>query len=272
MPDASASTDPQDPESVRSENRLLRAEAARLFVEVESLIGTERPLLLARYAAHLGELECRRLAAQCDAARLKARLALIRDELRAGRLPLRAEIEARLDRDFAEWNERLQAELARLRDTRSVLLHSLAPDDERERLRLYRELAGQLHPDLLPGSPPARAELWRQAQEAYRGARLAELRELRKEAEDLPARPADLRGENERLRARVQQLQTEKAQIESRPPFDLRGKIDDENWLAGRRAALERAIVALRTQCVELEAQAALLTPQWDYARLFGPN
>src|SRR5208282_2007968 len=89
------------PETQRliDENSLLREELVRLLTDVDDLVQTIKPNLLAFYQTKIGLWELRALKAQFEVARLKRMIELVQACLNRGERPDLMEIEARLELD-----------------------------------------------------------------------------------------------------------------------------------------------------------------------------
>ncbi len=70
-----------------------------------------------------------------------------------------------------------------------------------------------------------------------------------------------LRAEQALLEAQVEQLTRRVAEVQMQPPFALREQLQDDAWVATRRAEIEARLAALNTEQVEMEQRLVSLLP-----------
>jgi predicted nucleic acid-binding Zn-ribbon protein len=255
-------------EALKAGNALLRDEAVRLLTEQDHLLHTVRPNLLALYQVKLGPWELRLLKEQCDTARLRRLIEMVQAFLNVGRLPVMAEIGQKLDAEFILWQARLREAAEKLQDAEQQLQHLMSLDDDREFRKLYRSLVKRLHPDVVPDQNEQIRLLWQRVQAAYGHSDLAEMRALWELTQQLapvvtPSTSMDaLKTERETLRRQAERLARQIAELRQRPPFSLQAKLEDDAWVAARRAEIETQIVAQQEQRRVLESHLRTLTPE----------
>ena len=171
------------------ENGLLRDELVRLLTDLDDLVQTVKPNLLAFYQTKIGLWELRALTAQFEIARLKRKIELVQACLNRGGRPDLAEIEARLELDALAWQMKLKEAQERIQAAESRLQHLLSPVEDRELKTLYCTLVRKLHPDVNPNFTENHKRLWQRVQSAYVRGDLTEMRALALLAEKLGGAP-----------------------------------------------------------------------------------
>lgn len=224
----------------------LREELARRLTVEHELIDIVRPHLLARYQEKIGAWELRRLEAQTAARRARRKVELARAALNRGAVPDWAEIENVLEGEFLRWQQVVREAAARLAAAGRYLANLLGPEEDRELKRLYHALVKALHPDLHPERGDASSDLWHRGQEAYARRDLGALRALILLAADrdepMPDEAGSLRRDCEVLALQIAAVERRIREIEQAPPFTWRSQLDDDAWIAERRAALDSEI------------------------------
>jgi hypothetical protein len=250
--------------ALAAEVAALREEVAALLAEVDELVEFVRPGLLALYQVRLGPAELLLLAARYELARVKRAIDLAQAALNAGKNPDPARIEATLEREAAEWKERIEAAAKKLNQAHEHLKGLLSKEDSEEMRKLYLILVKKLHPDLHPGLTDEEKKLWHKAQEANRLNDLPGMRALVALAEgkvapkETPARDA-LAHEKEVLSKHGETQRKKIAAIRAEPPFTLERELNDEAWVTGRCEALLAEAEELRRQAKELAEHFGLL-------------
>ncbi len=256
-------------ERLQRECDTLRDEVARLLAEAHDLVCVGKPNLLAIYQTKLGAWELKRLHLQCEIARLKRKLTLIQACVNLGQPVHEIEVEGQLDLEFLEWRTRVAEAVAAFDEAKRRLDHPLEPGPAQELRKLYRMFVKKLHPDLRPDLTENERQLWYRVQEAYDRADVEELQALAlvhpSPEGDGPNTLEQLVTERASLQDQVTRLLAEIAAIESQPPFTLRKKLIDPEWLDAARKALDE-------ECALLEAQRAGLKAHVDNALAVAQN
>ncbi len=243
--------------ALAAEVAALREELAALLAEVDELVEFVRPGLLALYQVRLGPAELQLLAARYEVARVKRAIDLAQAALNAGKNPDPARIEATLEREAAEWKERLEAAAKKLLQAHEHLKGLLSKEDSAEMRTLYLILVKKLHPDLHPDLTDEEKKLWHKVQEAnllndLQGMRaLVALADGKVAPKETPAMDA-LAHEKEVLSKHAEAQRKKIAAIRSEPPFTLERELNDEAWVKERCEALAAEAEELTRQAKEL--------------------
>ncbi len=128
-----------------------------------------------------------------------------------------------------------------------------------------------------PNLSAEQRRLWHRVHEAFAAQDLAELRALvllAETGEDAPGPSTidSLREEQERLRRGISDLLKVIEEVESRPPFTFRNQLEDDAWIAARRAETEKEIEELRTQRLALESYLQQLLLRCNERSWFSEN
>jgi hypothetical protein len=255
--------------ALAAEVAALREELAALLAEVDELVEFVRPNLLALYQVRLGPSELELLSAKYEVARVKRAIDLAQAALNAGKTPDPARIEATLEREAAEWTERLEAAAKKLKAAAEHLKGLLSKEETDELRKLYLILVKKLHPDLHPDLTDDEKKLWHKVQEANRLNDLPGMRALVVFAEgkiapkETPAMDA-LEHEKKVLTKHVETQKKKIAAIRAEPPFTLERQLNDEAWVKARCETLSAETEGLRKQAAELMPHFELLMAGTD--------
>ncbi len=255
--------------TLAAEVAVLREELAALLAEVDELVEFVRPNLLALYQVRLGPADLELLAAKYEVARVKRAIDLAQADLNAGKAPDPARIEATLEREAAEWTERLEAAAKKVKAAAEHLKGLLSKEETDELRKLYLILVKKLHPDLHPDLSDDEKKLWFKVQEANRlndllGMRaLVVLSEGKIAPKETPAMDA-LEHEKKVLTKHVETQRKKIVSIRSESPFTLERQLSDEAWVKVRCEALAAEAEELSRQAKELTKHFALLMADGD--------
>ncbi len=263
---------------LREENDLLREELTNLLTQSEDLLQVIKPNLLALYQTKIGAWELNLLRRQCEAARRKRRIELIRASLNRGEKPDLTAIEGELELEFLQWQIRLREAAEKVKTAEQRLQHLLSPEADRELKSLYYALVKKLHPDLHPQLTDQQRLLWHRVQDAYESGDLKKLRALavliEKEGDAGTAGDSleKLRADQTRLREQIEQMQREIERIKCQSPFPMQRDLENEQWVAARRKELDDQCAELDARIAELAAHEKLLLEGTHVRSIFGQN
>ncbi len=239
----------------------LRADLAALLEAIARLEEHDRPILTARYLTTLGDLEYRLMELQVGALALRRRIELARARLNRGlRLTASdlAAIENEVAAELLAWRNTLQQKERDIAIAGLVLDSlTMVPPVEVQRIKsAYRKLARLLHPDVSPENAALFDAHWANVQQAYRAMDVALLEAILHLVEYEAGQVAigETTESVERLQVLVVEQARRLAQLRAGPPFCYAALLDNAEWVAGKRAELERAIVQ------EAERLAALVS------------
>lgn len=238
-----------DFDKLKKEVEKLRIELSMLLSERDELRFVICKNIEAQYMLEFGALVYRAYELQCTALRLKRELELIRaSKNRQERVNL-SSIKQTLDFEFAEYQEKLNTQIAKMNDALAWSRAKKLPDaDARELKRLYHAIVKALHPDLNPNVTEEQIRLLESAVIAYQNGDLDALRIIYEmiggnapKADDQSA-VAQLLKTRERLLQAIKAVREEIRKIKSEYPYTLREFLDDEEKKAKKKAELEETI------------------------------
>ena len=248
-----------DFEALYVENGLLRGELATLKEEAEYLVSVTVPQTQTSYTIQIGALHAELFQLQTDVTKIRRRLVILRDALQRGDVFDESSMSVIIDREFAEWDDRLRMELAKVEEAKARFSSLVTSEDELEIRSLYRILARKMDPEINPDQGEEAKSFWPNIQSAYRARDLFHLKALLMMAEDYPESydlPSDIgsvRASGERLRRRVNFMNTKLTDIKSHVAFEWRKLLDNPHKLAKEQTRLREEIEKTRFQRVALE-------------------
>ncbi len=241
-------------EELKKEAERLKIELSMLFEERDELRYVICKNLEAAYMLKVGGLEYQAYKAQCQALRLKRKAELIQARRNRQERVVEKEIEETLDREFAEYQQRLKEQSEKLNEAlRRSRMEALSEEETREIKKLYREVVKRLHPDLNPGAAEEERRLFENAVEAYQSGDLTALRAIRDaigEGENYEKTDAvaELIRTVERREASLKRIREEIEKIKSEFPYTAKELLEDEKKIAETRQWLEQTKEAYRKQ------------------------
>jgi|APMI01.1.fsa_nt_gi hypothetical protein len=226
---------------------------------IEWLERFERPYLMARYQASLGELEVRLLGLKVERRAYRSRVDLAQTRLRRGE-PLSnvalASIERAVASELLAW-QALEADHVRVLTESRRHPGGRPPLDPARVARVraaWRRLACRLHPEICPYEPLT-DRYWGKVEDAYRAVdaelldALAPFIERETDAAALAITP----NETARLATFLDARRKRLTRMHSQAPFCWSDDLEDPDWIADKQAALATEIEA------ESDALAALV-------------
>lgn len=241
-----------DYEKLKVSVSMLRAELEAALIERDTLLIVTCKNIETKYMVALGGLEYRVYELNCEIMRQKRKSELIQARKnRQEEVSLDA-VEEHLDREFAEYSEKLKEQVRKLE---TALAHDKAasmPDKEAKELKtLYHTIVKALHPDLNPTLGADMVALFNKAVAAYEKADLVTIRVIasmimgRKYDMPGPDCIAELKGEKERLKELVLELARNIEEIKSDFPYNKKAMLEDPEAVKACQRELEAVINSL---------------------------
>ena len=238
---------------LKAEVDKLRAELPMLVLERDTLLHQECKHIEMAYMLAIGALEYKAYEIECAILRLKRKVELIQEKKNRQEKIVLSQIEAVLDAEFAEYQQKLNAQLERMNAAlKRRLGRSLTDEEGRELKTLYLAIVKALHPDLHPDLDYDKIRLFHSAVEAYKRGDLNELRIIDAMVSEpaVPAKKADglavLMQEKERLTKLLQDIQDNIAEIKAEFPYTMKSLVQNPAKTKARKTELEQHIQELR--------------------------
>lgn len=238
---------------------LLKERCADAIERLTNMVEVKGPNLKASYMMHVGQYECMVYELQIAVKRWQRRLALVQAAVNAGEEPDLMAIEAKLNEEFAEFIEKVKANVQEIREA-SCLFHSgfLSEEDVTEVRAAYLDAVKKLHPDLNPDLPPAAADLWNQIQKAYAEQDWGQVRFLAGIVDGVVYGTVtfeasengleELRKACESLRRKTAEIETKIAELKLEKPYCYIALLEDEALLAEKQQGLKDTIKKLKAR------------------------
>lgn len=156
-----------DYQQLRQQVESLREQMADRLAHIHELENVVKPNLFALYQSKLGPWELKLLAAQCEVARLKRKIALAQTSLNREQPIEWSRIDEQLAVEFLSYKTRIAEAASKIQTATEHFQHTLSPENSAELKKLYYALVKALHPDLHPDQADADQQLWHQVQSAY---------------------------------------------------------------------------------------------------------
>jgi uncharacterized small protein (DUF1192 family) len=246
-------------ENLKQECSLLRDELAGLFAEKDHLLNTVANNIMAVYATTIGPKEYEALSLDIEVRRLKATIENIQAIENQGHKANLEQIEAHVENELREWNKKVDNMLKNINNSKLMLDNLMSPEESYEFQKLYRSLAKKLHPDLNPHQPEEHKAIWLRVQLAYNTSDTNELRALQLLVDNVPgeieetSQVDELQAYHTRLKEQISDLIVKIDKIKSEPPFTLKEKLDDPEWVEQQISECEQRIGLLNTEKERLE-------------------
>ncbi|MDQ7823992.1 MAG: hypothetical protein RDV48_14425 [Candidatus Eremiobacteraeota bacterium] len=235
---------------LREECDTLRSRLEELIVEINELVHGVIPNLRALYELKIGSAEYELFSLQCRNAWRRRKLSLIQACLNRGEEPELKTLEASLEKEFSEWEERLEQKLEEIEKAREHMKSLWSEKEARDFKALYRKLVRLLHPDVNPGQGEKEKLLWHRMQTAYERGDLEEMRlvEVLLDRDSpiclLPEKSGldTWKAMRERLAAQCARASGEIRRQRSSWPCTIEKELFSEKWVREKNAALREQI------------------------------
>lgn len=234
-----------DFQELKREVDKLRTEMSILVLERDELRFVECKNIETSYMLTLGNLEYKAYEAECLFLRLKRKVSLLQEKKNRQEKIVLSQIEDALDREFAEYQEKLREKMdkmnAAIERGKGELL---SETDTQELKKLYRRIVKAIHPDLHPDLSKAQFDLFNNAVDAYANGDLNTLRIIDEMVSDpiMPEAPdamTKLVQDKERLTKLIQIIKESIEKIKSEYPYTVKDIVLDPEKIAARKAEVE---------------------------------
>jgi len=236
-------------EGLKSDVEKLRAELSMLIVEHDELVLVQCKNIEMAYMLAIGGLEYKSYEIECAILRLKRKAELIQAKKNHEEKIVLPRIEEILDSEFADYQEKLDKQIADMNAAtqRWGRGKALSDGDARELKKLYHAIVKSSHPDLHPDLGHAKAQLFRNAVDAYKNGDLDVLRAIGAMLVE-PALPGPTPPmsrymmEKERLSGSIQAIRDRIAEIKTKFPYTMKTLVQSPETTKERKAELEESI------------------------------
>lgn len=239
-------------EALKNEVEKLRVELSMLVLERDELVHVECRNLEMRYLLVFGELEYSVFHLECLILREKRRGALIQAKKNRQEKVDLALIDSQLDNELADWQQRLNQRIERMKQAYEWKAARVMTDEEtREMKKLYRAVVKALHPDLNPEAGEEELRLFQHAVSAYERGDLGEMRLIfeavkgRLPLDSLSGGKEALNDEKLRLTRLIEEARKDMERIRQRFPYTEKELLNSPEKVETRREALARRIQEL---------------------------
>lgn len=232
----------------------IRGEIADVLLEIDDINLQINPQILADYTVKIGCWENELLRAQITARRARRKCELAQAAANRRELVDEAVCEGILKAEFAQWEEDLALQVARLKEAmeRRAAFAPLSPADSKELKSLHRKLVKRLHPDMHPEQDEEARSFFALAQRAFE---LGDVHMLR--AVDAATQALENSGSNEESSSQTEedllleisllevQLSVYKKQLaalKANNPYALGKLLTNDDWVENTVAALKASI------------------------------
>ncbi len=222
---------------------------ADALVEYDDIDRQQNPHISSDYAIKVGVYENELLKSDVAARRAKRKLTLAQKAINAGKPLDDGALEAQLEGEFREWQERMAKALEdylKALDYREGT-KAMKPDEAAKMKKLYRVLVKRLHPDLHPDLTSQQRDMFLRAQVAYENGDVAALEAIEVSTregaggEDGSGASAacgsvldDLKAELALLEATLSVFAQRVDDLKARAPYCYKDKLEDKNWVVSQ--------------------------------------
>jgi len=241
-------------ETLCHECEILREELTALALEREHLCSTVIPNLKAEYQVKIGVKEYELFIKKCELQRIRRKIELIQAALNRMEPVTIAAVEAKLDAEFAEWQEKIERMAGDIKAAEYLQAQEkMSHQDHQQLQKMFRQIAKRLHPDINPGLSEEQQRLWLRASTAYKEGDSNGLLAVSLMLEDFPEAPLPTAVDEltERRDVLKRQINSALAVIDGvRKTFPLNQLHDISNpeWITGKQDELNLVITEMNGQ------------------------
>ena len=251
-------------ESLRLRHEALKEQVANQIEMYTHLVETEGPNIEAQYMMLVGQLECQVMRLDMEVRRWKRRFELRQMCLNRGEKPDPVAIEALLDKEFADWQEKIGGFVAKLEGSKLQFDAAKMSDADTNAIRCeYLKAVKKLHPDLNKNLSEAAVNLWHQIQKAYAAKSWRQLKFLVSLVDEVVAGTADfaatpdglaeLREACAQLEAKGREVAGQIAALKATVPFTYAVLLEDPLLLERKQNSLNKKIRTLKAAIEKYE-------------------
>ena len=246
---------------------ILKKEYAELFESKNHMLMYEEVLLRSIYLTSIGNDQYRLFSSECELAIIKQKIQLAQAFFTKNELPNWKEIDANIEKQFAEWQIKIAKDTANIANARIYLKSGLLSDEAAEKLKnAYKWLVEWLHPDLHPIQTNKEKELFISVQAAYDMCDIRTLTEilqqLKEQCFEVNHDLSDPKAYVQKLSEMNKVLRLKINKLDKSFPFSHRDLLYDKEWISSQQQKIENQIVQIRNEIQE-EAQHLLLLQSW---------
>ena len=244
-------------ERLRLKYEALKEQVANEIEMYTHLVETEGPNIESQYMMLVGQLECQSLQLGMEVKRWRRRFALRQMYINRGEKPDMVAIEELLDKEFAEWREKISIFVDKLEGSKLQFDAVKMSDSETNDIRCeYLKAVKQLHPDLNHNLSETASSLWNQIQKAYAAKSWRQLKFLVSlvdgvvpKTENFDVTPdglAELRAACAQLEAKGREVAEQIATLKATVPFAYQVLLEDPILLERKQNSLKKKIAAMK--------------------------
>lgn len=238
-----------DFEKLKNDVEKMRVELSMLILERDELQFVICKNIEMDYMLKLGGIEIKIYEAQCLVLRLKRKIELIQAKKNRQEKVDISDIEKVLDREFVEYQNRLDEQINKMNDALERSKSEVLSDEERKELKsLYRRIVKALHPDMNPDASEAQVKLFDHAVLAYKSGDLDTLKMIGEMVgkQPLPEQHKDdmaqLVKEKVRLTILLKAIRDSIEKIRSEYPYTMKTILADAEKTGQKKRELEHIL------------------------------
>lgn len=247
----------------------LKEEFLALFKRQEDIF-KENFVIYNRYNLLFGEKYFERYLLFCEGERLRRKIELYQSYINRGEEIDKGFVEAVLNAEFREYEERLEKILEEYRAAQEFeKLPLLTKEEAREVKRIYLKIAKRIHPDLNSDFNEEMKELWLKTLNAYKLNDLETLQECEVLLDSfiLPSPPVafeKLDAEIENFKKKIRKLQRKNRKLEKSFPYNQKELLTDSEWVNDKLEDLDRDIELLKKSLEFLKERLQEIDPTYE--------
>ena len=252
-------------QQLRQQYETLVSEYTALVARYQDMVAHESPHLSALYMHYFGELLYNQLRLSLSIALLRLRRTLLQAYINRDEAPDLAAVDKQMAQMRQEYHAMLEEKLSQLNIAKKYWDKPHLSEEETQKIKeIYKTLVKRLHPDLNPHYTEEDKKLFLLTVKAYQLADLPQLEGIlaflkRGKHEELFPEPDSLPQEIEKLRAKMQALESKIAKRQERFPFDQKELLLNPVSIQDKRAELQGVIKELETSKKQLQTIISLM-------------